>query len=37
MIIHRCKITYAYVHRTKEFDTQKEEQDFGAIAISFTF
>ena len=37
MIIHRFKITYAYVHRTKEFDTQKDEQDFGAISVSFTF
>jgi len=28
MIIHRVKITYSYVHRTKEFETQKEEQNF---------
>ncbi|HPL67180.1 MAG TPA: lipid A deacylase LpxR family protein [Smithellaceae bacterium] len=37
MIIYRYKITYSYVHRTKEFDTQREDQDFGAISISFTF
>jgi hypothetical protein len=37
MIVHRFKITYAYVHRTKEFDTQREEQNFGAISVSFTF
>jgi hypothetical protein len=37
MIIHRFKITYSYVHRTKEFETQKDEQNFGAIAVSFTF
>jgi len=37
MIVHRVKITYSYVHRTKEFDTQKDEQHFGAIALSFTF
>jgi len=37
MIIHRFKITYSYVYRTKEFETQKEEQQFGAISISFTF
>ena len=37
MIIHRFKITYSYVRRTKEFETQKDEQDFGAIAVSFTF
>jgi lipid A 3-O-deacylase len=37
MIIHRFKITYSYVHRTKEFDTQRDEQNFGAISVSFTF
>ncbi len=37
MIIHRVKITYSYVHRTKEFEAQKDEQDFGAFAVSFTF
>ena len=37
MIIHRVKITYSYVYRTKEFETQKEAQEFGAIAASFTF
>jgi hypothetical protein len=37
IIIHRFKITYSYVHRTKEFDTQRAEQHFGAISVSFTF
>ena len=37
MIIHRFKITYSYVYRTKEFETQKDEQHFGAISVSFTF
>jgi lipid A 3-O-deacylase len=37
MIIHRVKITYSYVHRTREFETQKDEQHFGAFAVSFTF
>jgi lipid A 3-O-deacylase len=37
MIIHRFKITYSYIHRTKEFDTQRDEQHFGAISVSFTF
>jgi hypothetical protein len=37
MIIHRVKITYSYVHRTREFKTQKDEQHFGAFAVSFTF
>jgi lipid A 3-O-deacylase len=37
MIIHRFKITYSYIHRTREFESQKEDQDFGAFAVSFTF
>lgn len=37
MIIHRLKITYSYVYRTKEFETQKDEQHFGAVSLSFTF
>ncbi len=37
MIIHRFKITYSYVHRTKEFETQRDEQNFGAISMSITF
>ena len=37
IIIHRFKITYSYVHQTKEFETQKNEQRFGAVAVSFTF
>ncbi len=37
LIIYRIKITYSYVHKTKEFKTQKDEQTFGAITASFTF
>jgi lipid A 3-O-deacylase len=37
LIIHQVKITYSYVHRTKEFETQKDAQHFGAISLSFTF
>ncbi|HPC09272.1 MAG TPA: lipid A deacylase LpxR family protein [Smithella sp.] len=37
IIIHRIKITYSYVHRTKEFEKQKDAQHFGALALSFTF
>ena len=37
VIIYRFKITYAYVYRTKEFKTQKDEQEFGAITVSYTF
>ncbi|MFH2012348.1 MAG: lipid A deacylase LpxR family protein [Pseudomonadota bacterium] len=37
LIIYRFKITYSLVYRTKEFETQKDEQRFGAISVSFTF
>lgn len=37
IIIQRVKITYSYVYQTKEFETQKDVQKFGAIAASFTF
>jgi len=37
LIIHRVKITYSLVYRTKEFETQRDKQRFGAVAISFTF
>ena len=37
LIIHQVKITYSHVYRTKEFKTQKDEQQFGAISASFTF
>ncbi len=37
VILHRFKITYSYVYRTKEFETQKEGQQFGAITVSCTF
>ena len=37
MIIHQIKITYSYVYRTKEFKAQHDEQQFGAISVSFTF
>jgi len=37
VIIDRFKITYSYVRRTKEFATQKYDQKFGAISVSFTF
>ncbi|NMD06015.1 MAG: lipid A deacylase LpxR family protein, partial [Deltaproteobacteria bacterium] len=33
----QIKITYSYVYRTKEFKTQNDEQQFGAISVSFTF
>lgn len=37
VIIHRFKITYSYVYRTKEFKSQRGEQQFGSIALSCTF
>ena len=37
LIIYQVKITYSLVYRTKEFETQRDEQRFGAIALSFTF
>jgi len=37
LIAGRFKISYAYVYRTKEFETQKDEQQFGAITLSATF
>lgn len=37
MIIYRMKITFSYVQQTREFETQKEAQNFSAIAASFTF
>ncbi len=37
VILHRFKIAYTYVHRTREFKTQKGEQRFGSISISYTF
>ncbi len=37
VIIHRVKITYAHVYRTKEFETQREEQQFGSVAVSYSF
>jgi len=37
MIIHRFKITYTYVYKTKEYKTQKDEQKYGAITLSYSF
>jgi lipid A 3-O-deacylase len=34
---NRFKMTYAFVYRTKEFDTQDTAQVFGAITLSFPF
>jgi len=37
MIIYRFKITYTYVYKTKEYKTQKDEQKYGAITLSYSF
>lgn len=33
----RYKITYSHVYRTKEFELQQDEQNFGSISISYIF
>jgi len=37
MITGRFKITYAYVSGTREYETQRERQAYGAITVSYTF
>lgn len=37
VLVHRFKISYAYVLQTKEYETQREEQAYGAITISYSF
>jgi lipid A 3-O-deacylase len=37
IILHRLKISYAHVYRTKEYDTQREEQRYGSVTISFSY
>ncbi len=37
MIVHRFKITYAYVHATRQFKTQDDSQAYGTISVSYTF
>lgn len=34
---NRFKITYSHVYKTKEFETQDEEQIFGSISVSYIF
>ncbi len=36
-IIGQVKITYAYVYRTKEYDTQEDEQAYGSITFTFSY
>ncbi|MFP4037461.1 MAG: lipid A deacylase LpxR family protein [Desulfobacteraceae bacterium] len=37
VLVHRFKISYAYVLQTKEYETQREEQAYGAITLSYSF
>jgi len=32
-----AKLSYAYIYRTKQFTTQKNNQIFGAISVSYSF
>jgi hypothetical protein len=36
-IVHRYKITCAYVYQTKAYDTQKDDQEYGSITVSYSF
>jgi hypothetical protein len=37
MNIKNTKIAYAFVYRSKEFDSQQEAQIFGTVSINWTF
>lgn len=37
VIIHRFKISYAYVYQTKAYNTQREAQQYGSLTISFSY
>jgi hypothetical protein len=37
VIAHRFKISYAYVYRTREYETQNAAQIYGSLALSFTY
>jgi lipid A 3-O-deacylase len=37
LCVGRFKVNYGYVYRTKQFETQKRNQIFGAIKISFSY
>ena len=34
---HFFKLNYSYIYRTKQFKTQKNEQIFGAISVSYSY
>lgn len=37
IVLGQVKISYAYVYRTKQFETQNEAQVFGAFTLSYSF
>ncbi|MBN2398557.1 MAG: lipid A deacylase LpxR family protein [Deltaproteobacteria bacterium] len=37
IIAGRFKITYSHVYQTKEFKTQENDQQYGAISVSYSF
>lgn len=37
LIVHHFKISYAYVHQTKEFRGEGNEQVYGTITVSYLF
>lgn len=37
LILHRFKISYAQVSRSKEFKKQDTESSFGSISFSYSF
>ncbi len=37
LTLNRLKISYGYVYRTKQFKTQRDEQVFGTITVSFFY
>jgi len=37
VMVHRFKITYAYVYQTREYDIQRENQEYTSITVSYSF
>jgi len=37
VMVHRFKITYAYVYQTREYDIQQENQEYTSITVSYSF
>jgi hypothetical protein len=37
VMVHRFKITYAYVYQTKEYETQNEDQEYTSMTVSYSF